>query len=205
MGLALCASFVVDKHTGKEDYQGSCRLQRGRSHSVGFNMSLDFRPFMISGTHQVLVCYIPRAVIPELFIQTPSEQICTSYITRGSGVRVQICGLRVLYQQDLPGFVQTITCCIFRSSGAPAEVYNKSMVEDWINLIRLPSHKVHTSRGDYSKQKERDFQFISQNYRNQVSLSLSHTHYCDTSSTLHYLCMMHQEDYKLRIRNLKGS
>lgn len=177
MGLALCASFVVDKHTVQNDYQVFCRLQRARSHSVGFNMSLDCKTVMMPGTHQLLVLYIPRAVIPELFIQTPSEEICTVYTTRSPGVRVELCGLRVLYPQDLPEFVQTIMHCIFRSSGAPPEVVYNKLIKDWLSLIRLPSHKVHASReGDSSKQEGKKLQSIPQSYSNQVSLFLSHTH-----------------------------
>ncbi|KAM5574594.1 disease resistance protein RUN1 [Rosa sericea] len=167
MGFALCTSLVVDKHTAKKDYVGSCRFQWGRSHAIGFNLTLDFRPFMIADAHQLLVFYLPRAVIPQLFIEASSREIFTSYETGSPGVKVQICGLRILYKQDLQGFVQTITHCILRSSGAPFEVYNKLVVEDWLSLVRLPSHKFNASRDcDSSTRHKRQFELISQSYRN---------------------------------------
>ncbi|KAL6210067.1 hypothetical protein ACLB2K_021005 [Fragaria x ananassa] len=148
MGLALCASFVVDKHTVQNDYQVFCRLQRARSHSVGFNMSLDCKTVMMPGTHQLLVLYIPRAVIPQLFIQTPSEEICTVYTTHSPGVRVELYGLRVLYPQDVPEFVQTIMHCIFRSSGAPPEDWSTSHLACTFPGIGIPEWFMTVGKSD---------------------------------------------------------
>ncbi|KAI5314305.1 hypothetical protein L3X38_043481 [Prunus dulcis] len=40
------------------------------------------------------------------------------------GIEVQICGFRILYQQDLQGFVETVTGCMSHTSDTPFEIYD---------------------------------------------------------------------------------
>ncbi|KAM1789782.1 hypothetical protein ACFX12_033909 [Malus domestica] len=137
------------------------------------NLSLNFES-VISDKHHLLIVYIPRAMIPELFTQTSSRKICLSFITYRPALKVKICGLRILYKQDLQGFVQTIIQCILGSSDTLLGYYNELVVKHWINLILEQRHKVLTEEKhspqecDHSTPHERKFQLISQNIRNWV-------------------------------------
>ncbi|KAM1030009.1 hypothetical protein FF1_033914 [Malus domestica] len=172
MGFSLCVSLAVEhQHIVKEDqYHGSCRLEMGKHY---MNLSLNFES-VISDKHHLLIVYIPRAMIPELFTQTSSRKICLSFITYRPALKVKICGLRILYKQDLQGFVQTIIQCILGSSDTLLGYYNELVVKHWINLILEQRHKVLTEEKhspqecDHSTPHERKFQLISQNIRNWV-------------------------------------
>ncbi|XP_050135380.1 TMV resistance protein N-like [Malus sylvestris] len=171
MGFSLCASLAVEhQHIVKEDqYHGSCRLEMGKHY---MNLSLNLES-LISDKHHLLIAYIPRSMIPELFTQTSPRQICLSFITYRPALKVKICGLRILYKQDLQGFVQTITQCILGSSDTLFGYYNDLVVKHWINLILLQSCKVLTEEKQSPREcdtrlQQRRFQLISQNFRNRV-------------------------------------
>ncbi|KAM1480429.1 hypothetical protein ACFX2I_027573 [Malus domestica] len=63
--------------------------------------------------------------------------------------QVQISGLRVLYQEDLQGFVQAFIRCILRSStNVLFDHYSEMMVKQWIDFIKQQSHnKAQHSEG----------------------------------------------------------
>ncbi|XP_024162476.1 uncharacterized protein LOC112169642 [Rosa chinensis] len=138
MGFALCASLTVKE----EDYSGSCELQIGifflREGGISGKL---FSTQKIS--HGLVLIYIPKAkFLEDEFSEIGSgSKICIVCKSDNPDIEVKTCGFRILYQQDLQGFVQRITHCILRSSDF--DHYNKLVVEDWISLIGLQSPKVH--------------------------------------------------------------
>ncbi|ONH89628.1 hypothetical protein PRUPE_8G005400 [Prunus persica] len=184
MGFALCASVAVDhRRIVKESFGFSCRLQTDK-----FNTEMFISSTSIHDKDQLHIIYIPRAHFNERFVAISSSIISTSFTTDSpGGVHVQICGLRILYQQDLQGFVQAITQCILRSSSDFAINCNEQrVVQDWISLMTLHSRKVETTvrerdisressqltaeegcEGHFSTTHEwEQFQLMSRQYRN---------------------------------------
>ncbi|VVA15143.1 PREDICTED: TMV resistance [Prunus dulcis] len=53
-----------------------------------------------------------------------NSMICTLFRTDTPGIEVQICGFRILYRQDLQGFVETVTGCMSHTSDTPFEIYD---------------------------------------------------------------------------------
>lgn len=71
------------------------------------------------GSHRLLVIHIPRGRFEVQLNQCSA--ILAEFVFLTPGAEVEICGMRVVYEQDLKGLIQTITQCTIRS---PLAVYN---------------------------------------------------------------------------------
>lgn len=61
------------------------------------------------GSHRLLVIHIPRRSFGEQLNEWST--IHASFKSLTPGVEVEMCGMRVVYQHDLKGLIQTITNC----------------------------------------------------------------------------------------------
>ncbi|XP_062025986.1 uncharacterized protein LOC133742335 [Rosa rugosa] len=157
MGFAIYASTAekVRRHLLEENEEVNYRvyLQLGIGKSFK-RVSRELEHFKSSSEehHQLLIFYIPRAEIPEeLFTQTSSAtEMVISFRIDSPYVKFQIGGMRVVYQEDMQEFAQTIIKCMEREDSL--EFYDKLVVKDLIALMR--SQGYHLER--ISDPKERD-------------------------------------------------
>lgn len=70
------------------------------------------------GSHRLLVIHIPRGRFKERLNKCRS--IHAAFVSLNPSVEAEMCGIRVVYEQDLKGLIQTITQCTIRS---PPAVY----------------------------------------------------------------------------------
>ncbi|XP_021827769.1 uncharacterized protein LOC110768350 [Prunus avium] len=105
MGFALCASLAVDRRKLKQPFSFSCHLQINKFfvevatvvNRTGLSNGIsDYKDGLV-------VAYIPRTRFPEHYFMgaTPTSMIWTLFRTDTPCIEVQICGFRILYQQDL--------------------------------------------------------------------------------------------------------
>ncbi|KAM5575900.1 TMV resistance protein N [Rosa sericea] len=115
--------------------------------------------------HQLFVTYIPRAQMSEvLFTQTLKTAM--SIVVDSPHVKVQRYGFRIVYQEDIQGFADTIIRCMQRADSL--ESHDKLVVEDWIKLIRLQgAHLERMTERDSRTPREKYFELHSQKYRNR--------------------------------------
>ncbi|KAM5575904.1 hypothetical protein ABKV19_014712 [Rosa sericea] len=174
MGFAIYASLVEEVgQTMKEDnYQVSVLLGTGDKFGTGVSRVLKHVRPLSEEHHQLLVIYIPRAEIPEaLFTQTLTTAMNFYILISDSPhVKAQRFGFRIVYREDIQGFADTIIHCMQREDSL--ESHDKSVVEAWIQLIRLQgAHIEGMKEPDSRTPREKYFELHSRKYRNLVSLS----------------------------------
>ncbi|KAM5575910.1 hypothetical protein ABKV19_014715, partial [Rosa sericea] len=169
MAFAICASIAEEQ---QEDYHVYFKLKTGE-YNEDLSRELEYIVAMSSQAnhYQLLVVYIPRALIPEVLLaRTSTTEMHISFRVDSPGAEVQrSCG-RIVYQEDLEGFVETIVRCMQRED--TLELYDKWVVEDWIDLIGLQGgHLCTPNKCDSITGRKRKFELLSQKYRNRVSLT----------------------------------
>ncbi|PQQ20909.1 TMV resistance protein N-like [Prunus yedoensis var. nudiflora] len=109
MGFALCASLAVDRQVA------TVVNRTGLSNGIS-----DYKDGLV-------VAYISWTQFPEHYFMgaSPTSMIWTLFRTDTTCIEVQICGFRILYQQDLQGFVETVTHCMSRTLDTPFEIYDR--------------------------------------------------------------------------------
>lgn len=187
MGYVMCA-LVKGNNGEKNRLISTLKMEKGYIvHSCAMRATLD--------SHQLLIMYIPKDILPEKFVQLGaghSRMMLTTFKIEGSypaGIEVQMCGFRLLYQEHLEEFIGIITECILLSSDTMVE--ENDLVEDWLTMIRVPCHKQdHEVQRDNSREvaaaqrgpeseftdphKREQFQEISKYIRNRVCFNNSH-------------------------------
>ncbi|KAM5575889.1 hypothetical protein ABKV19_014699 [Rosa sericea] len=177
MGFATCASLVeevcaslveeVGQTMKQDNYQVYVTLTTGDKSDTWKSRELKHVRPLSEEHHQLLLIYIPRAQIPEvLFTQTltTTMDFCIK-IKDSPHVKVQRCGFRIVYQEDIQGFADTIIQCM-QTEGS-LKFYNKLMVEGWIKLIRLQgAHIEGMKERDSRTPREKYFELHSRKYRN---------------------------------------
>ncbi|XP_004310256.1 PREDICTED: uncharacterized protein LOC101295592 [Fragaria vesca subsp. vesca] len=156
MGFVIFASLVEEVgQTMKEDgYQVYVALS---VRTMFLNLE-HIRPFT-EEHHRLLVIYIPRAGIPEANAVNLVIGISTLH------VKVQRCGFRIVYQEDLQGFADTIIRCMQREDSLKS--YDKLVVGEWIRLIRLQgAHLERMTKRDSRSSRDNYFVIHSRKYRN---------------------------------------
>ncbi|PRQ21566.1 putative P-loop containing nucleoside triphosphate hydrolase, leucine-rich repeat domain, L [Rosa chinensis] len=165
MAFAICASIAEEQ---QEDYHVYFKLKTGE-YNEDLSRELEYIVAMSSQAnhYQLLVVYIPRALIPEVLLAwTSTTEMHISFRVDTPGAEVQrSCG-RIVYQEDLEGFVETIVRCMQREDAL--ELYDKWVVEDWIDLIGLQGgHLCTPYKCNSITGRERKFELLSQKYRNR--------------------------------------
>ncbi|KAM5575893.1 TMV resistance protein N-like [Rosa sericea] len=168
MGFAIYASLVeeVGQTMKHDDYWVSVTLKTGdKSSTVAARVLKHFRP-LSEEHHQLLVIHIPRAQIPEvLFTQTLTTAMDFGIMAHSPHVKAQRCGFRILYQEDMQGFADTIIRCMQRENSL--EFHDKLVVKNWIKMIRLRgAHIEGMKERDSRTPREKYFELYSRKYRN---------------------------------------
>lgn len=177
MGFAICASLVEEMGQIMEDdnYLVVVQLRTGNNFlKTGVSQVLKHvRPLSVKH-YQLLVVYIPREQIPEVLV-TQSLSTSMGFIIDSPHVKVQRCGFRIVYQEDIQGFADTIIQCMQREDSLKSR--QKLVVEEWIQLIRLQgAHLERMTKQDSRTPREKYFDLYSQKYRNWVSLLHIHNY-----------------------------
>ncbi|XP_050378973.1 TMV resistance protein N-like [Argentina anserina] len=167
MGFAICASITEEQHhVIQDDYCVYFQFITVESNE-DLPRELEYVVDMWSEDHnRLLVVYIPRAEFPVDFMH-PSPTVMNIFFgTNCPHVEVRRCGIRILYQEDFQGFVETIIQCMQRED--TLELYDKRVVEDWIYLIALEGGHLYTpNKLDSITGRESRFELLSQKYRTQ--------------------------------------
>ncbi|KAM5554208.1 hypothetical protein ABKV19_022539 [Rosa sericea] len=71
------------------------------------------------GAHRLLVIHIPRGRFSKQLNQC--RRVSAAFVSSTPSVEAEMCGIRVVYEQDLKGLIQTITQCTIRNP--PAAYY----------------------------------------------------------------------------------
>ncbi|XP_004310264.1 PREDICTED: uncharacterized protein LOC101298965 [Fragaria vesca subsp. vesca] len=163
MGMAIHASLVEEVGRQEDSYWVFVGLKAGDGFAdVLFPKPMHIRPSS-EERHQLLVCYIPREQIPEA---APSQTLTTacgfSIRVKSPCVKVQTCGFRIVYQEDIQGFADTILQCIQREGSLKA--YDKWLEERMAE--RDDAHLERMTERDSRTPREKYFDLHSQKYRN---------------------------------------
>ncbi|KAM5575898.1 hypothetical protein ABKV19_014707 [Rosa sericea] len=164
MGFAIYTSLVEEVgQTMKEDnYQVHVILRSGDKSATGVAPVLKHVSPLSEDHHQLLVIYIPRAEILEVLTTAMDLYIM---IEDSHHVKVQRCGFRIVYQEDMQGFADAIIQCMQREDSL--EFHDKLVVEEWIQLIRLQgAHLERMTERDSRTPREKYFELHSRKYRN---------------------------------------
>ncbi|XP_024172352.1 TMV resistance protein N-like [Rosa chinensis] len=172
MGFAIYASLVeeVGQTMEKDNYWVRVFVtpRTGDKFRLGVARVLKHVRPLSEEHHQLLVIYIPRAQIPEvLFTQTLTTAMDFYIkISDSAHVKVQTCGFRIVYQEDIQGFADTIIRCMQREDSLKS--HNKLVVEQWIRLIRWQGalNLERMTEHDSRTPREKQFQLHLQKYRN---------------------------------------
>lgn len=117
MGLAVYGLYTIDKQQDVSSYKqdptvffrifslsasGAVPLAPG----IDFPLSKD--GFMKSSQRILLIFYIPR----KLFQLNRCSHIWASFGSDNQGVKVQMCGIRLIFEHDVEGYLQTLVQCM---------------------------------------------------------------------------------------------
>nr|POE99873.1 hypothetical protein CFP56_35518 [Quercus suber] len=114
MGIAVCAYYTVDKQLAGSDNQKDltsflCFYNSLPSHQIRLTRHKVFQDSQdifvdSSSTHRILVYYIPQMS----FRLRGCSHIGASFEPKNPGVQVKECGIRIVYEQNVKEFVQTL-------------------------------------------------------------------------------------------------
>ncbi|XP_004310270.1 PREDICTED: uncharacterized protein LOC101301643 [Fragaria vesca subsp. vesca] len=181
MGFAIFASLVEEVgQTIKEDnYLVQAILITGDKFVTVVEQVFDHVEPLSEEHHHLLVIYIPAAQIPEeLLTQTSSTALDFEImIVDSPHVKVHRCGFRIVYQEDIQGFSDTIIRCMQRDNSL--ESYDKLVVEEWIELIQWEgAHLTRMTERDSRTPREKYFDLRSRKYRYWDWSDPHHPVYC---------------------------
>nr|XP_004310272.2 PREDICTED: TMV resistance protein N-like isoform X2 [Fragaria vesca subsp. vesca] len=138
MGFAIHASLVeeVGQMVKEDNYRVVFTLRTCSDSRKTVSRELKHVRPLSEEHHQLLVFYIPRALLSEvLFTQTlaTTMDLDIEIITESPHVKVQRFGFRIVYGEDIQGFSDTIIRCMQREDSL--KYYDKLVVEKWIHLV----------------------------------------------------------------------
>ncbi|KAM5574750.1 hypothetical protein ABKV19_013941 [Rosa sericea] len=172
MGFAICASLVeeVGQTMKNDSYRVHVILRTGDKSGMSVAGVFGHARPLSEERHQLLIIYIPRAQTPEVLLTQTLTSAMDFYISDSPYVKVQRCGFRIVYQEDIQGFADTIIRCMQKEDSL--KFHDKFMVEEWIELIRLQgAHLERMTERDSRTPREKYFELHSRKYRNWVSLA----------------------------------
>ncbi|KAG7943392.1 hypothetical protein I3843_15G035900 [Carya illinoinensis] len=90
---------------------------------------------MVAGPSRLFLFHIPRVFFANKLNQR--SKIRASFGTNNHNMEVVMCGIRLVYEQDLKGWVQTIVDCVLRSP----EIHRQSYLRSFENQVNnLPNY-----------------------------------------------------------------
>lgn len=144
MGIAVCAIFPIPPNS------------RGNLDPKIFILHLDSNEGYVKPTivfhlvqdifvesHRLLVFYLPPMMFPVKLNNW--NRICAAFECVIPSVDVKMCGIHLLYKQDLEAFVQTMIECLLASSKIYHAVYFQVLVQQ-VNNWRKAESSEHNPR-----------------------------------------------------------
>lgn len=137
MGFTIFASYTVDKQRAGWSYKQNSSIFL---HFYGFSASdeVPLAPYIAfplsrdvfdESSRRLLVFYIPRA----RFQLNCSSHIRASFGSDNQVVKVETCGIRIVYEQDVEQFVQTLVQCMLEIPVA----YRPSLYQNLLHQLAL--------------------------------------------------------------------
>ena len=117
MGLAVYALCTIDKQRDVSSYKQDptvfLRIFSLSASGVvplapGIDFPLSKDGFMKSSQRILVIFYIPR----KLFQLNRCSHIWASFGSDNRGVKVQMCGIRLVFEHDVEGYLQTLVQCM---------------------------------------------------------------------------------------------
>jgi hypothetical protein len=140
MGFALYARYAInDQATASRDNLHSTisrnffGLLDTDDHDLECFMVFPLSRDVFVESHRLLLFYVPRL----FFTDKLNQRSCirAAFGSFSPGVEVEMCGSRVLIQEDLKGLVQTIAGCILRSPDKYHQGYSRSLEDQAKGLL----------------------------------------------------------------------
>ena len=135
MGVAVFAFYTVDEQRAGLSYKQDsiisvCLYSRSSGCEVtlvpfrGISLSIDL---CVDSSPRLLVFYIPR----KQFVLNQFSHIWASFESNNRGVKFEMCGIRLVFEQDLEGFIQTLVQCMLKMPDA----YHPSLYQNLLDAL----------------------------------------------------------------------
>lgn len=187
MGLALFAIFAIDKKS-KISQSFSYQVESDEYH-LGRPSIIRLHDGAYNDSHQLWVCYEPRAVYP--YRLNKWRHLRVSFLPHCSNTKVVLCGARLLYKQDLDGFIKTIIDSILGCSRNLHEFYNRVFLKGMLSLIRSqrydPNQEEEEEEDDYLMESKAKLETTGPNYASTSSNSCVATTRSLNANNDHYV------------------
>ena len=137
MGLAVYALYTIDKQRDVSSYKQdptvflrifslSASGEVPLAPVIEFPLSKD--GFMESSQQTLLIHYIPR----NWFQSNRCSHIWASFGSDNRGVKVQMCGIRLVFEHDVEGYLQTLVQCMLE---VPSTAYRTFLYQTLISQL----------------------------------------------------------------------
>ena len=139
MGLTVCGFYTAHKQRAGSRYNQDSTIflhlfSRSASGEVPFAPVIAFphsRDTFVESSGRLCIFYIPG----KLFQLNQCSHIWGSFGSNNEGLKVEMCGMRLLYEQDVEGFEQTLLQCMLEIPKA----YHPSLYQNLLaQLAQLP-------------------------------------------------------------------
>ena len=142
MGIAVCAYYTVHKQPAisgdnknltaisGDNTNLTCFLNfynpliSHRVHLTRHKVYQESKDIFVESSHRILVFYIPQVLLR----LEECRHIGASFEHNKPDVRVKECGLRLVYEQDVENFVQTLAQCMLESPDAYLECFYQNLL-----------------------------------------------------------------------------
>lgn len=132
MGIAVCAYYTVDKQLAGSDDQKDLRsflcfynsLPSHRIRLTRHEVFQDSEDIFVDSTNRILVYFMPQMS----FRLRGCSHIGASFEPKNPGVQVKECGIRLVYEQNVEKFVQTLVQCMLRCPDAYHEFFYHNLL-----------------------------------------------------------------------------
>ena len=132
MGIAVCAYYTVQERLAiSGDNKDLTSFLNFYNPSVSHRVCLtrhrvfqESKDIFVESSHRILVFYIPQVLLR----LEECRHIGASFEHNKPDVRVKECGLRLVYEQDVENFVQTLAQCMLESPDAYLECFYQNLL-----------------------------------------------------------------------------
>ena len=132
MGIAVCAYYTVQERLAiSGDNKDLTSFLNFYNPSVSHRVCLtrhrvfqESKDIFVESSHRILVFYIPQVLLR----LEECRHIGASFEHNKPDVRVKECGLRLVYEQDVENFVQTLAQCMLESPDAYHECFYQNLL-----------------------------------------------------------------------------
>ncbi|XP_022141875.1 uncharacterized protein LOC111012131 isoform X2 [Momordica charantia] len=148
MGLAFFVVFAVDEKSTKS-HSFSYQVENDE-YTMQRESILYLNKEMFNDYHQLWLFYEPRAVYP--YRLNHWRHLCVSFLSNNPDLKAVACGARLVYKQDLEGFIQMIINNVLSCPPDLHGFYDQVYVEAMLRMIHFhkydPKEKEEQRRQD---------------------------------------------------------